>query len=180
MTKDILLHTLRNHFIDNIDQDDAYEEAELNDSFVADSAMTLGGVLHVAYLMHKSEEYLGEDKDYGELLLDTILDILYRYTVNLHGQAQINTNSELAVEMKEVFQWALDRFLEDWAAAASAGKIKPAEAELTTGVKKHRGLKPLPEGNIPVIESVSIPAKLANTDEYRWIRANWKRKEHHK
>ncbi len=179
MTKDLLLYYLRNCFINNVSED-CDVDPELIDEYVADSSKTLGGVLHVAYLMHKSEEYLGEDKDYGELLLDTVLDIVYRYSVNLHGASQTANNSELAEEMEDVFQWALDKFVEDWVKGTTLGKVQETHTADEAPAKKRRGLAPIPEGNLPEGNKIDIPRKLSNTDEYRWIKANWVRKDRHK
>ncbi len=184
MTKDPILRILRSNFIININQDASLsDEDTFNDAFVKDSARTMGGILHVAYLLHKSEEYLGEDKDYGELLLDTVMDILYRYTLNLHGASQTNNSTTLAEEMQDVFSWAMKKFVEEWARSMDTKNGKEperAETEGSVSVRTVNRLVPIVPGSADKAPDVDIPKHLMRSAEYNWIKANWVAKNRQK
>ena len=88
--------------------------------------------------------------------------------------------SVLGQEMKEVFQWAIDKFLEDW--ALSMDKSKPvaeeAAAPQDVSVSGDR-VAPINDLVYDQAPAVKISEALQMSPEYFWLREHWKIKDRH-
>ena len=189
MTKDRMLSLLRGDMISFLQTDKSIKSTRVvaleDDDAAVDYEKTLGGVLHVAYLLHRSEERLGEDKDYGEALLAATADIVDKYALGMHGLSQASGSSELHKEYVEIYNWAIEKFLTDWLKRAKVEYGSEPDADefasqdqppARASIRNSR----LPDQDEPVMTTKTspdeVPERIRRTPEYIWITNNWKYK----
>ncbi|MGN1307408.1 MAG: tubulin-like doman-containing protein [Faecousia sp.] len=181
MTKDKLLTLLRRDTVTFL-QTERSIRSRKNEVFgddeeaMVDPAKTMGGILHVAYLLHSSEERLGEDKDYGEALLQTAADIIDKYAMGMHGVSQIGGTSGLRKEYVDIYNWTIKKFFEEWLIGANEECRPEPEAMVSRPSRSNRlsdEEDASPSGNSSAFE---VPDRIRSTPEYIWISNNWKYK----
>ena len=184
MTKDRLLSNLRKDmltFDPSVAAAEKLVEGEDGEAAV-DINRTLGGVLRIAYHLHESETRLGEDKDYGETLLDVAKEVVDKFALGMYGEAQMDGSSTQHKEYIEIYNWAIKKFIEDWARFAAVEKnIKCTSAKDGAQPKTARNSRLSEESEVVLPSDIEdVPAQLLRDPEYTWIAENWKTKELYK
>lgn len=136
---------------------------------------TMGSILRVAYRLHMSEEKLAEDMDFGEALLETVLEVIDTYAQGMYGPDHVNNRSMYHNEYVEIYNWAMDRFLESYVKQLMFEmKIDPNAAVNNTNSSFTDDDDLIPGRRNKMFKN--IPAQIQNTEEFSWIMANWKHK----
>lgn len=125
-----------------------------------DVKKTLGGLLQLAWLIHKSEEQQDRDKDYGEAMLDCALEIIEKLCRNMCG-VRVAANTAAAEEYKDLYNSILEKFMEAYVKEQlvqrklmDAQKINDMDYSIF-----YRYLK--------------VPEVISRTHEYEWILSKW-------
>ena len=132
-----------------------------------------GSILHIAFLLHMSEERFDEDRDFGEALLKTALEIIDEYAVGMYGVTQMSGTSRYHREYVEIFNWALDRFMDSWVEQFSR-EHKITGKKLDNQTSSDDELLRLVQGVKPTVKT--IPTDVQRSEEYNWLNANWTHK----
>lgn len=194
MTKDQLLSLLRADMIVFQRTERAARAAKILKSedgeMEIDLSKTMGGVLHIAYLMHCSEERLGEDKDYGEELLTAAAEIIDSYALGMYGETHSSDGTLQHKAYVEIYNWAIDKFMAEWIRYASAvGSETPAPAAApapaadaaadTANTIRFTSNRLSMENDRPskARQLDDVPEKLRGSAEYIWLKANWSSKK---
>lgn len=135
-----------------------------------DIKSTLGGLLQVAYLIHKSEERQGRDKDYGEAIIGCALEIVEKLCLAMFG-ANIPKDTADISDYKDLYNSIIEKFMEAFVKYQLVQRNMFTEAKLKTIVG--------PDGDgeyITYNRYLLIPNEVVNTAEYRWVTSQWKLK----
>ncbi len=155
-----------------------------------DPKETMGGVLEVAWLVHQSEENLGEDRDYGEELLACAADVIDTICQGMYGSDQIiNANSTNYQQYVRLYNSMIQKFVRDYVIdCLRKGTLleKYDEDELADRTDSrddydaedvdlgpaadHVQLLPAQEGSYP---DLNIPQRIQNSAAFTWISKNW-------
>ncbi len=134
-----------------------------------DLGKTMGGLLEFAWMLHKSEELLNEDRDFGEMLLRCASDILKKFCEAMCGKDPDPTSATYA-NYVDLYSHSLKKFLQEYV-IATARKRKLTPEQLTFSDRNTDTLGPV------VINTrswdLSVPDCIRNTEEYMWISQNW-------
>lgn len=126
------------------------EEADL-----MDSKKSLGGLLEIAWMVHRSEEKQGRDHDFGECIVQCALDIIEQLCRVMCG-VNVSPNSDLYADYTDLYNSIVEKFMESYVLSILK-KLRMLDAAL------------LSEGT-PVMYGryLKVPAVVANTAEYAW------------
>lgn len=136
---------------------------------VVDLKKTMGGLLEFAWLLHKSEERLGEDRDFGEALLQCAAGILDKFCRGMYGENLTETSTSYKNYIN-LYNSAATKFLQEYV-VATARKRKLTPEQMVSTDKNLESLGPVvTEGNTTDLD---IPDSIRGTDEFDWISRNW-------
>ena len=146
----------------------------LDEDDIVNLKASMGGILRIAFLLHMSEERFDEDRDFGEALLRTVQEIIDEYATGMYGVGKVDGTSRFHREYVEIYNWALDRFLDSWIEQYSrehrlAEKLERVEEE-------EDDLMKLVHGTQSSVKNISQDVQ--TSEEYQWIRANWTYKKY--
>ena len=79
-----------------------------------DRQASLGGLLEVAWLVHQSEEKLGEDRDFGEALLACGREIVDQICQGMYGGTMVNPKSTQYDQYRKLYNSFLEKFVRDY------------------------------------------------------------------
>lgn len=136
---------------------------------VVDQKKTMGGLLEFAWLLHKSEERLAEDRDFGESLLQCAAGILDKFCRGMYGEG-LSTTSTSYKNYINLYNSAATKFIQEYV-VATARKRKLTPEQMVSTDKNLESLGPVvTEGNMLDLD---IPDCIRGTDEFDWISRNW-------
>ncbi len=142
---------------------------EVCDEIVLDQKKTMGGLLEFAWLLHKSEERLGEDRDFGEALLKCAAGILEKFCRGMYGDGLSKTSTSYK-NYVNLYNSAATKFLQEYV-VATARKRKLTPDQLVSTDRNMESLGPvITEGNTADLD---VPDCIRGTDEFDWISRNW-------
>ena len=134
-----------------------------------DLKKTMGGLLEVAWEVHKSEENLGLDRDYGEALLRSGAGIIDKFCRNMYGNDRIiNENSAEYQEYVELYNHAMTKMVEEF--VVSMARRWKLTAEQLASAPKKSSYVPAGPGNYP---DLPVPEVIRSSREFQWIAKNW-------
>ncbi len=133
---------------------------------------TLGGLLEIAWLVHKSEENLGEDRDYGEALLRCGAYILDRFCQNMYGSDwTMQEDTPEYREYVELYNSAVTKMMEEYVVAvARRRKLTPEQLK---DAPKRASFLPEGPGDYP---GLRVPETIRATREFKWLSEHWRLK----
>ncbi len=131
-----------------------------------------GGLLKLAYDVHKSEELQERDYDYGEAMLELGLDLVDKLARNMYGSV-IKEYTQEETEYKDLYNHILEKFIKYYVDAELIDKKQMSE-ERINAMKKKNGNKMI--GEYFYKYSV-VPTIIADTREYEWIETHWQLKK---
>lgn len=166
IAKEVRLALLKTRSAEDGEEDNEDEE-------VINLRSTMGSILHIAFLLHMSEERFDEDRDFGEALLKSVLEIIDEYAVGMYGVTQMSGTSKYHREYVDIFNWALDRFMDSWVEQFSR-EHKIIGKKLDNQTSSDDELLRLVNGVKPTVKT--IPTEVQNSEEYNWLNANWTHK----
>lgn len=136
--------------------------AELLDS--VDTVNSKGGILNIAWLVHKSEERQGRDYDYGEAIIRCVLEIVDKLCQNMFSE-DITKDSDNYGAYRDLYNSVLEKFMESFVAGilAQLKQLAPEQLENVQYVRYHRYL--------------NIPKIVTDTQEFAWVNEVWKLKK---
>ncbi len=136
---------------------------------VLDQKRTMGGLLEFAWLLHKSEERLGEDRDFGEAMLQCAAGILEQFCHGMYGESLTPTSTSYKNYIN-LYNSVITKFLQEYV-VATARKRKLTPDQLVSSDENLDTLGPvITEGNIT---NLDVPDCIRGTDEFDWISRNW-------
>ncbi len=174
-------------------------EVDEGSTNLPDSRATMGGVLEVAWLVHQSEEKLGEDRDYGEELLACAAEVVDTICQGMYGSDQIiNANSTEYQQYVRLYNSVIQKFVRDYVIdclrkdmllekydedelaamlrADSRGGYNCAEVDVELSPMSSRvELLESQEGTYPDLKN--IPQNIRDSAAFVWISNNWKLKK---
>lgn len=125
-----------------------------------DAKKTLGGLLQVAWLVHKSEEQQDRDKDYGEAILDCALEIIEKLCRNVCG-VRVAENTAAAEEYKDLYNSILEKFME----AFVKGQLVQ---------RNQMDADKINDMNYYVFyRYLKVPESVSKTREHDWLLSKW-------
>lgn len=137
---------------------------------LVDVKNTLGGLLQLAWLVHKSEERQDRDKDYGEAIIGCALEIVEKLCRTMYGS---NVNAETAAneEYKDLYNSIIEKFMEAYV------KFQLVQRNMfnKTSLDKIVGSDGTGEYDM-YNRYLKIPHVITKTNEFGWINAMWKLK----
>lgn len=175
MTKNNLLSLLRKDTVAFLQTERTVRPRRdelLDEEDTVELAVSMGSVLHVAYLLHSSEERLVEDKDYGETLLQTVAEIIDRFAQGMYGQAQTGRNAAHRREYVDIYNWTVKKFFEDWLILTGKAPLAGSADEAPAPTRSNRLVEE--EDTVRSGGAFEVPDQLRNSPEYIWISNNWK------
>lgn len=168
-------------------------------TYLPDPRATMGGVLEVAWLVHQSEEKLGEDRDYGEELLACAADVIDTICQGMYGSDQIiNANSTDYQQYVRLYNSVIQKFVRDYVidclrkgtlleqydedelAAMLRADSQSSYGYDEVGAELHPmanrvELHQAQEGTYPDLKN--IPQNIRDSAAFVWISKNWKLKK---
>lgn len=142
---------------------------EISATQIMDQKKTMGGLLEFAWLLHKSEERLAEDRDFGEALLKCGANILEKFCRGMYGE-NLTEASTSYKHYLNLYNSAATKFLQEYVVATARNRKLTPEQLVSTN-RNMESLGPVvTEGNIPDLD---VPDCIRGTDEYDWISRNW-------
>ncbi len=129
-----------------------------------DTANSLGGILNVAWLVHKSEERQGRDYDFGEAMLRCVLEIVEKLCSNMFGEDVAKESDEYA-NYRDLYNSILEKFMESFVVGMLA-QLKQLNPELLKDAKLVRYYRYL-----------NVPEVITNTQEFAWLSKCWQLKK---
>ena len=193
MTNNRLLKILRSHVL--------FYRRTIGERDLKLSEDVTKGVLDVAFELHRSEERLREDKDYGEMLLDIVAEIIGKFADAYSGDSDGSSVTDRANECKEIFNHTFDKFFEAWledhkaqrgtgadeatgateATEATGASDNKAQSGTGAAEKKKKGgrksAKSADDGSVPRLgaededESATTGGKSSEAED--WLKKNW-------
>lgn len=134
------------------------EEVDINEA-----KESLGGLLEVAYLIHKSEEKQHRDHDFGEYIVAAALEIVEKLCAAMCGE-QVTEDDDEYINYKDLYNSIIEKFVEALVVSIlrkmkllDAQSLKDAES-----IVYHRYLK--------------VPVWVTEADEYKWATRLLKKK----
>ena len=154
----------------SLDLDRANTEQEGEFRFNARMSVEMGEYLkQKAWLLHKSEERLAEDRDFGESLLQCAAGILDKFCRGMYGEG-LSTTSTSYKNYINLYNSAATKFIQEYV-VATARKRKLTPEQMVSTDKNLESLGPVvTEGNMLDLD---IPDCIRGTDEFDWISRNW-------
>ncbi|MBQ7088854.1 MAG: hypothetical protein IJN04_04350 [Clostridia bacterium] len=126
----------------------------IDESEFIDRKKSLGGLMEIAWRVHRSEEKQGRDNDFGECIVECALELAEKLTEAMCGVG-VTEDSEFYAEYKDLYNSILEKYMEPFVLyIVEQLKLDPAELTEEGSVYFHRYLK--------------VPAKVLNTSQYKW------------
>lgn len=139
-------------------------------SALVDIKNTLGGLLQVAWLVHKSEERQSRDKDYGEAIITCALEIVEKLCATMCG-TNVAKDTAANTEYKDLYNAIIEKFMEAYVKYQLAQKNMLSAKVLEDYVGKGC------EGEYIVYNRyLKIPKFICEMQEFKWVNALWKLK----
>lgn len=137
---------------------------------LADVKSTLGGLLQMAWLIHKSEERQDRDKDYGEAIIACALEIVDKLCKTMCG-SNVEKDTSANDEYKDLYNSILEKFMEAYVKFQLVQRNMFSESKLEPIVGKKS------DGDYTLYNRyLKIPNIIADSNEYGWITSQWKLK----
>ena len=138
---------------------------------LTDIKNTLGGLLQIAWLVHKSEERQGRDKDYGEAIIACALEIVEKLCRTMFGENIAENTSEIS-DYKDLYNSIIEKFMEAFVKYHLVQCNMFTKAKLDAIFDKNTG-----NGEYTLYNRyLLIPNFLLQTAEFRWVNSQWKLK----
>jgi len=129
---------------------------------------TLGGLLQVAWLVHRSEERQGRDKDYGEAIIECALEIVEKLCRTLFGENVAENTAEIT-DYKDLYNSIIEKFMEAFVKYQLLQSNSFTTAKLEKIVDPEKG-----NGEYTLYNRyLLIPNFIIQTQEFNWINAMW-------
>lgn len=132
---------------------------------------TLGGLLQVAWMIHRSEERQGRDKDYGEAILHCALEIVEKLCRTMFGENVAENTAEIE-DYKDLYNSILEKFMEAFVKYQLVQSNLFTEAKLKELIKEDKKNGELTLYNRYLL----IPSCITKAAEFKWIKSVWKLK----
>ncbi len=146
-----------------------FDKDESEGLTVANLRQTMGGILKIAYMVKLSEEGLDEDRDDAELLLREAADIIDRIAAAKNGERSRDRGSAFYREYVSIYNHAMDMAVKCYSEEeCRRRRLTPEQMTFQQGGDDLLELPVDTDGY-----DRSICDQIRNTDEFRWIRANW-------
>lgn len=137
---------------------------------LADVKTTLGGLLQLAWLVHKSEERQDRDKDYGEAIIECALEIVEKLCKTMCG-SNVEQNTGAVEEYTDLYNSIIEKFMEAYVKFQLVQRNMFNESKLEPIVGK-KG-----DGDFTLYNRyLKIPNIIVRSNEYGWINALWQLK----
>lgn len=123
-----------------------------------------GGILNIAWLIHKSEERQRRDNDFGEAILNAVQEIIETLCKNMFRE-DITKESDEYAEYRDLYNSIMEKFVESFVLriVASLKMLDPELLKNASTVKYYRYL--------------NIPKVVTETQEFQWLERCWKLKK---
>lgn len=127
----------------------------VDEADVFDMSNTVGGLLEVAWLVHRSEEKQRRDHDFGEYIVAAALEIVEKLCKAMCGE-EVSEDSDLYPEYQDLYNSMLEKFMEPFVVSILQDlKLMDTESlQQMDRVVYHRYLQ--------------IPSVVTDTKEFAW------------
>lgn len=179
MTKSLMLSRLRSNTMASFAGAETVEEGDEDAIVIKNASNTMGGVLQIAWLVHQSEENLGEDRDYGEALLDAAADVIDRFCQAMYGNDRIeNTGTQAYRDYVDLYNTTITNVLAAYVMAqpVKAGEEKADELRRSRAFNSNSDLKRPGSAGGNSFSELEVPDSVRMSDAFNWITANWHKK----
>lgn len=125
------------------------------DDDLAEAKQTLGGLLEIAYLVHKSEEKQKRDHDYGEYIVAAAMEIVEKLCAAMCGE-QVPEDSEDYAMYQDLYNSVAEKFMEAMVVSLLR-KLKMFDEETLKDAE-----------TVKYYRYLDIPVVITQTAEYKW------------
>jgi hypothetical protein len=137
---------------------------------LVDIKNTLGGLLQVAWLVHKSEERQGRDKDYGEAIISCAKQIIEQLCTTMCGVEVASDTADNTI-YKDLYNSILEKFMEAYV------KYLLAQKNMLSAVKLEKLVGKESDGEYSVYyRYLKVPNIISQMQEFKWVFNQWKLK----
>lgn len=134
---------------------DICAELGIEEMDLIDAKETLGGLMEIAWKVHRSEERQGRDHDFGECIVKVALDIIEQLCQTMCG-VNVSPDSDFYGEYVDLYNSLLDKFMEPFVVSI-LGQLRYMDADK------------LREGKSVIFRStLKVPYVVTQTAEYAW------------